>query len=194
MISFLQGTIVDIKPTEAVIDVQGVGYSLTTALSVFEEASIGEVVKVYTHLFVREDQMRLFGFMSIRERDVFEILISVSGIGPVMALSIISGISLEELLSAVQSDDFSRLLKIPGIGKSKAEKILFELKRKEKALSKYVTVTQGKPSILSDAVEALASLGFENKPASVTIQGILKENPAATLEVCIKEALQRLSS
>lgn len=196
MISWLKGTVKFCKPTSLILDVNGVGYGLSTPVSVFNRFVEGDAAELYVYTHLKEDQLKLFGFITEGEKDLFQVLISVTGIGPSIALSILSGIAMDELMQAVALDDTSRLVKIPGIGKSKAEKIVFELKRKEKKLQQFkpadgtTTFDQG---TAGEALDALTSLGFDSTSALSVIRDIQKEQPDATLEVCIKEALKRLS-
>ena len=182
------------KPTEVVLDVQGVGYGLTIPLSTYEKIqSVGETsLYVYTHH--REDQLRLFGFFTEEERGVFLMLLNISGIGPAMAISILSGISIHLLVEAVQLENPGLLTKIPGIGKTKAEKLIFELKRKLKKLTSY-TGEVGEPhTFKNDAIEALVTLGFDDAKSAHVVDEIVRNNPSASIESIIKDALKLLSA
>jgi holliday junction DNA helicase RuvA len=194
MISKIKGKIDQLKPTEVILDVHGVGYGLNIPLTTYEKIqSMAEtVLYVYTHH--REDQLRLFGFFTEEERELFVILLNISGIGPAMAMSILSGISISRLIEAVQTENAVLLTKIPGIGQAKAEKLIFDLKRKIKKLGQYAGQSDGKPSHKDDAVEALVTLGFDDAKSARIVEEIMKNNPAAPIETIIKDALKLLSA
>ncbi len=195
MISRLRGMIADMRPTEMVMDVHGVGYHLHIPISTYDAIQIGgqEVtLHVYTH--VREDQIRLFGFASPEERKLFILLIQITGVGPSMALSILSGISIAELVESVRLNRVDRLLKIPGVGKSKGEKLLFEMNRKIKQLESLAPGYIAPSSAKTEAVEALSSLGFEEKKVIPVIEDILSNEPGLGIELLVKTALKHLST
>ncbi len=195
MIARLQGIAVSCKPTEVILDVSGVGYLVEIPLTVFNQIEAGKEAVLNIYTYVREDQFRLFGFTNSQDRDLFSLLLRVSGIGPSMALSILSGLSTNDLIHAVRNDDISRLIKVPGIGKSKAEKLIFELKRKSGKLEGFEAEERsGEERDMLEAVEALVSLGFDESGARQTVNGILNEMKSISLEKLIKEALKRLSS
>ena len=191
MIGKLTGSIDSIKPSEVIIDVSGVGYCVSISFSTFN-AIVGEnKTSLFIHTHVREDQIRLFGFQTEDEKKMFETLIQISGIGPSIALSVLSGIDPTELYNAVQCGTVSTLTGIPGIGKSKAEKLIFELKRK---LKKPLSASDiGVSPIRSDAIEALVSLGFDEDRSSKCIEDIMKEDKEAPIEIVVKKALKALS-
>ncbi len=194
MISKIKGKIDQLKPTEVVIDVHGVGYGLSIPLTTYEKIQPAEETALYVHTLHREDQFRLFGFSTEDERDLFVILLNISGIGPSMALSILSGISIGRLIEAVQTENAALLMKIPGIGKAKAEKLIFDLKRKIKKLAHYAGQSGEPPTLKNDAVEALVTLGFDDAKSSRVIDEVLKNDPAASIETIIKDALKQLSA
>ncbi|MGL4369091.1 MAG: Holliday junction branch migration protein RuvA [Spirochaetota bacterium] len=193
MIGKLKGTVDSIRPSEALIDVNGVGYCVSIPFSTYS-AILGESsVSLFVHTHVREDQIRLFGFYTEDEKKLFEMLIQISGIGPSVALSVISGIDPPKLYEAVQSGETNSLTVIPGIGKSKAEKLVFELKRKWKKPLGTGSVS-GNGEIKADAVDALISLGFDERSALKTIESILKDDGTASLESLVRKALRSLSA
>lgn len=201
MIARLTGIIDELKPTEIILDVRGVGYFLQIPLSTFEEISGSEKVTLQVYTLHREDQFRLFGFHTEKEKELFSILLGISGIGPAMALSLLSGITVDGLIEAVQSENTTALVKIPGIGKSKAEKLIFEMKRKIKKLEKFSLAAMDSPGgsepftrIRGEAVEALCSLGFDEKKSTQIVDTIRKENPDASLELLIRESLKQFSA
>lgn len=193
MIAKLTGRIEDLKPTDCIIDVHGVGYNLTIPFSTYE--GIQDLNEVSLHVFTyhKEDQLKLFGFLTLEEKNIFSILINITGIGPAMAISILSGIAIQQLLEAVQREDPSILTRIPGIGKNKAEKLIFELRRKMKRLEDLIILTPEKSSLYNDALEALTSLGFDEKSATQAIDSILDENQEIPIEDLVKSALKKLS-
>jgi Holliday junction DNA helicase RuvA len=195
MIARLQGIVVSCKPTEVILDVSGVGYLVEIPLTVFDYLETGKEAVLHIHTYVREEQLRLFGFTGPRERELFSLLLGVSGIGPSMALSILSGLSTNDLVHAVRNEDISRLVRVPGIGKSKAEKLIFELKRKSGKLDSFVPDEgTGEERDMFEAVEALVSLGFDESGSRQTVKSIVNEEKSISLEGLIKEALKRLSS
>lgn len=194
MIYKITGLVDELKPTEVILDVAGVGYGLSIPLSTYERMVRGNIVTLFVHTYHREDVFRLFGFITPEERDIFVILLNISGIGPSMALSILSGISIGGLVAAVRGENPVILTKIPGIGAAKAEKLVFELKRKLKKLDACAGVPyQGNPH-QRDAVEALVTLGFDETRSSRVVDELLKEDAALNLETVIKEALKVLSA
>ncbi len=194
MIAKLKGKIDELKPTEMILDVNGVGYHLLIPLTTYENIQNQEDALLYVYTLHKEDQLKLFGFTSENEKQLFQTLLNISGIGPAMALSILSGIKIEMLLEAVRSENFSLLTKIPGVGKSKAEKLVFELKRKMKNLEAYSTSSSEKPSARNEAVEALMSLGFDESKSSKAVDEIIEKFPEIPLENIVKNALKNLSS
>ncbi len=194
MISKLKGKIDEIKPTELILDVQGVGYQVFIPLSTYEAIQNNKEIQLYIYTLHKEDQLKLFGFISDNEKQLFSILLNISGIGPTMALSILSGIDIGILIDAVQKNNTLLLTKIPGIGKNKAEKLIFELKRKIRKLNLYNPTNNLKPSLRNEAVEALTSLGFDESLASNSINDILEKSDEISLEALIKNALKNLSS
>jgi len=193
MIAKLKGRIEHIKPTDCIIDVNGVGYNLTIPLSTYE--GIQELNEASLHVFTyhKEDQLKLFGFLTLEEKNIFSILINITGIGPAMAISILSNITIQQLVEAVRREDPSILTQIPGIGKNKAEKLIFELRRKMKRFEDLVILAPEKSSLYSDALEALTSLGFDEKSATQAIESILDENKEIPIEDLVKSALKKLS-
>jgi holliday junction DNA helicase RuvA len=194
MIAKIRGTIDELKPTEVILDASGVGYGLTIPLSTYEKIqTLGEAtLYVYTHH--KEDQFKLFGFFTEQERDLFIILLNISGIGPSMAISILSGITISRLVDAVQSENMTLLTKIPGIGNAKAEKLIFELKRKLKKLTSLTGPADAPRTHTNDAIEALVTLGFDDAKSSRIVEELLKKNPDSSIETIIKEALKLLSA
>ncbi|HOO73085.1 MAG TPA: Holliday junction branch migration protein RuvA [Spirochaetota bacterium] len=193
MIARLTGTIAELKPTEVILDIQGVGYQVMIPFSTYEKICSGERASLHIYTLHKEDQFKLYGFFSEEEKKIFSLLLDISGIGPSMALSILSGMSIPDLIDAVKNGNTHLLVKIPGIGKSKAEKLVFELSRKTKKLDELNITSRAERSVRRDVIEALHSLGFEENKISPVIDEILKEDPEVSLEKAVKEALRRLS-
>ncbi len=194
MISKITGTIDELKPTEVILDVHGVGYGLSIPLSTYEKIQACGDVTLYVYTIHREDQLKLIGFYTEEEKNIFTMLINISGIGPAMALSILSGITIGRLIQAVQTDNSSLLTTIPGIGKAKAEKLVFELKRKLKKLTQYAGRSEENVRTpREDAVEALVSLGFDESKSSRAVDSIIARNPESSIEHIIKESLKSLA-
>lgn len=194
MISRIKGTIEDLKPTDVVIYAQGVGYGLSIPLSTYEKIQSCSEAALYVHTYHREDQLRLFGFFTEDERSLFVMLLNINGIGPSMALSILSGISIGDLVEAVRSDDTELLTKIPGIGKAKAEKLIFDLKRRLKKMESFTGVSHRPRALYHDAIEALVTLGYDEAKSSRIVEEIVKRDNAASVEDIIKNALKQLSA
>ncbi len=194
MIAQLRGIINDLKPTETVMDLGGVGYQVFIPFSTYEKLQNKKEAFLYIYTLHREDQLKIFGFYNEHDKHVFSLLLNVSGIGPSIALSILSGISSEMLVEAVKTDNISILTKIPGIGKAKAEKLIFDLKRKFKNL----TINSSERGLISstknDAVDALASLGFDEMKSLKIVDTLLKDKPEMGIEELVKKALKIVSS
>lgn len=197
MITFLEGIIEDKQPTHAVLNVGGVGYEVTISLSSFDRLpSIGERVRILTHDHVREDEHRLFGFMTEDERRVFGLLLGVSGIGPKIALSALSGMTVRELKVAIRDADVKRLSGISGIGKKTAERMVVELRDKFGAGEMLAATAAGAEATesdirLRDAVLALISLGYKRAEAQEMVLRV-NAQPAmagAGVETLVRKAL-----
>ena len=185
MIAYVSGTLAEKKPTNVVVDVQGVGYSLQIPTSTFERLPAeGEAVKLFTHQHVREDALLLFGFSSRSERSVFETVISVSGIGPKLALAALSTMPASELCNRVIESDVGYLTRIPGVGKKVAERMVVEL-RDRMASIEGILVKSGaseggvdsKGQARADALAALEALGISRAAAERSIRKVLRNQP-----------------
>lgn len=195
MFAFIQGTLQYAFKDYLIIEAQGVGYKVFTAHSTLCQLPlIGEKVKIHTHLHVREDAMMLYGFMTPEELQLFELLITVSGIGPKVALGVLSSIRLSEFSLLVMSGDAKGLTKAPGIGLKTAQRIILDLKDKinsqQPELELTVPAAQENP-VQSEAVSALMVLGYGTEEASKAIEAIY--TTSLPLEQIIKKALQVLS-
>jgi Holliday junction DNA helicase RuvA len=197
MIGQLRGRLADKRPNQILIDVGGVGYVVQVPLSTY--AALGELhaeVTVLVHTHVREDALSLYGFLSSREKHFFEMLLSASGVGPTLALKILSGMSVEELVPAIRGSDLARLTKIPGVGRKTAERMVVELKDKLDA----VTVETERPTpsspagVEADVVSALTNLGYEARAAEAAASEAKREVGSTTFEKLLRTALQSLTA
>ena len=188
MIGRLTGTIAEKSPPQLLVDVNGVAYEVDVPMSSFYNLpALGEPVTLLTHFIVREDAQILFGFLTHEERATFRLLVKISGVGPRTALSILSGLSVDELARAVSLQESGRLVKVPGIGKKTAERLLLELKGK---LGDAVAApTSVASSAQADILQALVALGYSDREASATLKTL-----PADIEVSsgIKQALRAL--
>lgn len=189
MIGRLSGVIAEKTPPLVVIDVAGVGYEVDVPMSTFFNlGAIGERTVLLTHLVVREDAHQLFGFLTASERAAFRQLIKISGIGPRMALGLLSGLSVAELAEAVSRQESGRLTKVPGIGKKTAERLLLELKGKlGPDLAAPATVADDNQA---DILQALVALGYSEKDAAAALKAL---PPQVSVSDGIKIALKKLS-
>jgi Holliday junction DNA helicase RuvA len=175
MIGKLTGTLSDKNPPQVLVDCQGVGYEVDVPMSTFYHLpAIGERVSLLTHFIVREDAQVLYGFGSAGEREAFRLLIKISGVGPRTALSLLSGLSVADIAQAVTVQDASRLVKIPGIGKKTAERLLLELKGKFGAdLGPGAASAAGDGQ--GDIQQALLALGYSDKEAAAALKALPKD-------------------
>jgi len=201
MISYLHGRLAEKSPTEVTVDVNGVAYAIHIPLSTFEAlGEIGAEVKILTHLHFREDAMQLYGFATSAERDLFRLLISISGIGPKMAQGILSGVSVNELKSFILQGNFNALMSIPGVGKKTAERLVVELRDRVGKLSAFGSEPPMKEdknaAIRSEALLALTSLGYPRATAEKAIRAVHQESDGSGLSVeeLIKRALRHTST
>ncbi|MEW6508430.1 MAG: Holliday junction branch migration protein RuvA [Bacteroidota bacterium] len=195
MIGYLSGKIVSKKPTKIIIDVGGVGYLVNISISTFEKITEQQEVSLYTYLSVKEDALDLYGFYSIAEKEMFELLISVSGIGPKTAQSILSGIKIEDLKEALKTGNISRIISVPGIGRKTAERMMVELRDKVESIAESADrVSSGTSNIRNDAVAALVNLGYNQKIADRAVRAVTEKIPVISIEDLVKEALSVLNS
>jgi len=190
MIAHIRGKLVLKAPTHVVIENQGIGFHVLIPFSSYTGlGEIGSDTQLLTHLHVREDALQLFGFVTPEERDLFLLLISVSGVGPKLGQGILSGISVENFKQAVQHQDQAALSRTPGVGKKTAERLILELKDKigDIQLAGPAVPTQ---TGAEEAILALISLGYKRAQVQVVVQKIFKENPSLSVEEVIKQALQ----
>ena len=197
MIGQLRGRLAEKRPNQVLVDVGGVGYVVQVPLSTY--AALGELhteVTLLTHMHVREDTLALYGFVSAREKHFFELLLSASGVGPALALKILSGMSVEELIPAIRGGDLGRLTRIPGVGKKTAERMVVELKDKLESAA----VEAEKPAVSSvagveaDVISALVNLGYEARAAESAVGEAKREAGTSHFEKLLRATLQTLSA
>ncbi len=196
MIAQLCGRLAQKLPGEVIVDVAGVGYQVFIPFNVFYQLpEIGAQITLHIYTHLREDALQLFGFRDLAEKQVFLMLNAVAGIGPKLALNILSGIPADELSRALKEGDQARLLSIPGVGKKLAERMIVELRDKFAALPPLGPEAARRDQtseLLEDAVSALVNLGYKKPEAEKTVREVLK-NGERSLENLLKETLQRMS-
>jgi len=192
MIGFLKGKIISSKPTKIILDVNGVGYLINISINTFEKINDKEIVSLYIYTSVKEDSITLFGFFSESEKEMFELLISVNGIGPKLALNILSGIQVDELKNSIQNGDVSRIIAIPGIGRKTSERLVLELRTKVDHIIEEGGV-EIPFSIKNESIAALTTLGYNQKIAEKAVRDVLTEEANISIEELIKKALSRLN-
>ncbi|MFZ6032182.1 MAG: Holliday junction branch migration protein RuvA [Melioribacter sp.] len=188
MIGYLRGKILSVKPTRLILDVNGVGYKLNISIATYEKISDSKEAELHTYLVVKDDALDLYGFYNEEEKEMFELLIGVSGVGPKTALGILSGIRAGEIKRAIITGDVSKIVSAPGIGRKTAERLILELKDKIKTVGEPEQAA-GLSDISGDAIAALVNLGYNQKTAEKAVRAALDKNPSIALEDLIKEAL-----
>jgi holliday junction DNA helicase RuvA len=196
VIAQINGTLALKVPGEVIVDVGGVGYQILIPLSVFYRLpEIGERVSLYIHTHLREDALQLFGFQEQEEKQVFLLLNSVAGIGPKLAVNILSGIPADELARAVKDGDQLRLVSIPGVGKKLAERMIVELRDKFTTLPSLTSDLIGGSDgsqLMRDAVSALVNLGYRKADSEKYVRDVIQKGERS-LEEVLKEVLRRMS-
>ncbi len=192
MIGFLTGKLISAKPTQVLLDVNGVGYSVTISINTFEKLSGNKTVSLFIHTNVKEDSISLFGFHSEAEKEMFELLISISGVGPKSAISLLSGISTDDLKQAITTGNVARITAVPGFGTKTAERLILELKNKIKNI-KEEGIKPAEFSIPKEAVAALTTLGYNLSNAEKAVNKVISEQKDYSLEEVIKKSLSELS-
>ena len=190
MIAHLRGKLMQKEPARVIVDVHGVGYEITVPVTTFTALpDLGAEVAIDIHTHVREDVIALYGFSTRRERIIFEKLMTISGIGPKLAVTILSGGSVEELIGAIKRGDLARLTAIPGVGKKTAERIILELKDKFQEFADAAP----KPAVQTDVVSALENLGYPRGIAEGALNRAANGDGDAAFDVLFKRALQILT-
>jgi Holliday junction DNA helicase RuvA len=205
MIAHLTGTLLSKQATSVIVDVGGVGYEVTIPLSTFydlEEPGSAVQLRIYTH--VREDALQLFGFRTLRERELFLRLISVSGIGPKLGITLLSGMSADEMIASIRTNNLARLILIPGVGRKTAERLVVELREKVASLSSAQLEDElgakateqpvsSEDSVRADALSALLNLGYQRSAAEKAIDNVLNEEGDVTVESVLRRVLRKLA-
>ena len=193
MIAKISGTLEHKVPGEVIVDVAGVGYQILIPLNVFYRLpEVGGTISLHIHTHLREDALQLFGFMEQEEKHIFLLLNGVAGIGPKLAINILSGIPVEELARALKEGDHLKLLSIPGVGKKLAERMIVELRDKMLRVPSAETGRADGSQLTRDAVSALVNLGYRQGEAERSVQEVARQGETTLAEV-LKEALRRLS-
>jgi Holliday junction DNA helicase RuvA len=193
MITHIQGKMVEKNPDHVVVECNGLGYHVNISLQTFSNIPDQENLKLYTHLAIREDAHILYGFYSKTEREIFKMLISVSGVGPSIAMTMLSSMDTEEIQQAIGGEDIPKIQSVKGLGQKTAQRVIVDLK--DKILKTY-EISEDLPSsnntIKIEALSALEVLGFSRKKIEKVIQVILQNSPDISLEELIKQALKNL--
>lgn len=202
MIAYLSGKLLEKQANTIIIDVGGVGYEVTIPLSTFYElGEIGADVDMRIHTVVREDAFALFGFKTLREKELFLLLISVSGIGPKSAVTALSGMSADEIIAAIRQNNLARLNSIPGVGKKTAERLVIELRDKiaklsglasEEMKAEGIPQTSGE-TVYDDALSALVNLGYQRNSAEKVLKQAMQEGTEMSVQKLLRKSLQLLA-
>lgn len=193
MISQIKGRLVEKTPIYVVVDCAGVGYLLHISLNTFSAIPDGEAILLYTHLSIKEDAHTLYGFIDKTEREIFRLLISVSGVGPSIARTMLSSMSTDEIQQAIATENIALIQSVKGIGAKTAQRVIIDLK--DKILKTFdMDAISAMPNNTNkeEALSALDVLGFNRKQSDKVLSAILQEDSAATVEVLIKQALKKL--
>jgi holliday junction DNA helicase RuvA len=191
MIAHLRGKLLAKHPNQAIVETGGVGYDVTISVPTFSDLpDVGSEVALHIHTHVREDVIALYGFLRAGEKQLFEKLITVSGIGPKLAITILSGMAADEMIAAIRGNDLARLTRIPGIGKKTAERLVLELRDKLPAVGGEIPVVSGLSAVEEDVLSALVNLGYQRAAADKAVRAASKNG---SFEVMFREALAALS-
>jgi holliday junction DNA helicase RuvA len=195
MIAQLRGTLLDKRPNQVLVDVCGVGYLVHIPLSTY--AALGDLhdqITLLIHTHMREDGISLYGFLTSRERQCFELLIAASGVGPSLAMKILSGMSVEDLAPAIKQGDIATLTRIPGVGRKTAERIVVELRDKLAAMETHPAAREASPAgPAEDVISALVNLGYDRHAAESAVDESKRE-AGTDFEPLLKTALQKLAA
>ena len=196
MIALLRGRLIEKRPPVLIIDVNGVGYELEAPMTTFYDLPASGEFVLHTHLLVREDAQKLYGFSRPQQRDLFRSLLRVNGVGPRVALAILSGLSIDEFMVCMTDQDVERLIRVPGIGRKTAQRLIVEMRDRlsemsELGLTSEPRVVTKRADPVSDAVSALIALGYKPVEASRVVRNIAGDG--LTSEQIIRQALKALS-
>jgi Holliday junction DNA helicase RuvA len=193
MIAHLRGTLIAKHPNQAVVEAGGVGYDVAISVPAFSELpDAGSQVALHIHTHVREDAIALFGFLRIEEKRLFEKLLAVSGIGPKLAITILSGMPAADMTGAIRGGDVARLTRIPGIGKKTAERMVLELRDKLQDFGAPAPARAGS-AVEEDVLSALVNLGYQRAPAERALAAASRNGTAGEFDTLFREALAALS-
>jgi Holliday junction DNA helicase RuvA len=195
MIAHLRGKLLVKHPNQVIVETGGVGYDVTISVPTFSDLpNLGGEVSLHIHTHVREDQLALYGFLRLAEKQLFEKLLTVSGIGPKLAITILSGMQADEMVGAIRGNDLARLTRIPGIGRKTAERMVLELRDKlpPPAAGKEPTTPVMTP-VEEDVLSALLNLGYQRAAAEKTLAAAVKNGNTTSFDVLFREALGGLS-
>ena len=195
MIAHLRGKLLAKHPNQAIVETAGVGYDVTISVPTFSELpSLGSEVALHIHTHVREDALALYGFLRPSEKLLFEKLLTVSGIGPKLAVTILSGMAADEMVAAIRGNDVVRLTRIPGIGKKTAERMVLELRDKlPEAGPAMAPSTPAMSATEEDVVSALVNLGYQRVAAERALAAVVKNNKGGSFDAMFRETLAGLS-
>src|SRR5208283_745011 len=194
MIAHLRGTLLAKRPNQAIVETHGVGYDVAISVPTFTEMpAAGAEVALHIHTHVREDALSLYGFLRLAEKQLFEKLLTVSGIGPKLAITILSGMPVDEMAEAIRGGDLARLTRIPGIGKKTAERMVLELRDKLAAGgTPEASAAQASP-VEEDVISALVNLGYQRAAADKALLAALAGKSSQSFDALFREALGALS-
>ena len=195
MIAHLRGKLLAKHPNQAIVETGGVGYDVTISVPTFSDLpAIGDEVKLHIHTHVREDLIALYGFLRLAEKRLFEKLITVSGIGPKLAVTILSGMAADEMISAIRGNDVNRLTRIPGIGKKTAERMVLELRDKlaPEGVAESAVMPAMSP-VEEDVLSALMNLGYQRAAAERALASVEKNGKSSSFEIMFRQTLAVLS-
>jgi Holliday junction DNA helicase RuvA len=194
MIAHLRGKLLAKHPNQAVVETAGVGYDVTISVPTFSELpTVGSEVALHIHTHVREDAIALYGFLRPSEKQLFEKLITVSGIGPTLAIKILSGMAADEMVGAIRGNDVARLTRIPGIGRKTAERMVLELRDKLPEGPAAAPVIPAMSATEEDVLSALVNLGYQRTAAEKALAVATKNGKSASFDLLFREALAALS-
>jgi holliday junction DNA helicase RuvA len=194
MIGYIRGNILEKKPSRIIIEANGVGYSVNIPLSTYYTLTDREYAELHIYTRVREDDLSLYGFATLEEKDLFEKLISISGIGPKLALTLLSGLPIDELYDTIERQDAKRLHTIPGIGSKTSERIILEMKDKIKRRpERFLQPISAQEEIKTDLIAALTNLGYNPNESRNTVDKVLMTAASKDLATLLKECLKVLN-
>ena len=195
MIAHLRGRLISKHPNQAIVEAAGVGYDVTITVPTFSDLpALGSEVALHIHTHVREDAIALFGFLRADEKQLFEKLITVSGIGPKLAITILSGMAATEMAGAIRGNDVARLTRIPGIGKKTAERMVLELRDKlPEAVGTSMPAVPAMSAMEEDVLSALVNLGYQRAAAEKALASVVKDGKSRGFDAMFREALASLS-